>query len=126
MALILVVIAGVGIVTAFVLSLSWFARRLEDDNGHLDDGASPALRYRVPVGVDAAAAVVSLHHQGYQVTTRYEHGETDLYIGTVTGDSGERELIRALIYNAGAAEHEDWHQPARVWHPDSVLFADEA
>jgi len=60
------------------------------------------------------------------VTTRYEHGETDLYIGTVTGDSGEREVIRALIFNAGAAEHEDWHQPARVWRPDSVLFADES
>ncbi len=125
MALILAVVVGVAIVATFVLSLSWLVRTLEVDDGHLDDGTSPALRYQLPVGVDAAAAVVSLQHQGYEVTTRYEHGETDLYIGTVTGGRDEREVIRALIYNAGATAYEDWHPPARVWHPDSVRFADE-
>ncbi len=125
MALIFAVLAGVALVATFMVSLSWFVRRLEVDNGSLDAGTTPALRYRVADGVDAAEAVVNLHHHGYDVTTRYEHGETDLYIATATGDPAERETIRSLIYDAGAVEHEDFRPPARVWHPDSVVFADE-
>ena len=113
-----VVLAGLAVISTSI-------RRLEGATGTLDEGTAPALRYRVPNGMDAAAAVVTLHHRGYDVTPRYQDGETDLYIRTVDGGQTEREEIRTLIYNAGDAEHEDWHPAPRTWHPDEVRFADE-
>src|SRR6478672_12080150 len=111
-----VVLAGLAVISTSI-------RRLEGATGTLDEGTAPALRYRVPNGMDAAAAVVTLHHRGYDVTPRYQDGETDLYIRTVDGGQAEREEIRTLIYNAGDAEHEDWHPAPRTWHPDEVRFA---
>ena len=75
------VLAGLAIISTSI-------RRLEDATGTLDDGTTPALRYRVPNGMDAAAAVVNLHHRGYDVTPRYQDGETDLYIRTVERRAG--------------------------------------
>lgn len=125
MALAVVLLLCLGIVATGATAFSWFVKRLEVDNGTLDDGTTPALRYRVPTGLDAGEVVVNLQHHGYHVTARYEHGDTNLYIATKTGTADEREQLRALIRDADEVEHEDFRPPALVWHPESVRFADE-
>jgi hypothetical protein len=124
------VVIGALVAIAFVVVVVVCADRLigrvEDDDGHLGDDRSTALHFRVPVGLDAASAVVSLHRQGYEVTTRYDHGETRLYIRTVAGTPAEREIIRSLIYDADRGAHEGYLPPAPHWHPGAIVFEDES
>jgi hypothetical protein len=121
----LVVAVGIILVVAFFAYFTRVIGRLEEDNGHLDEVASGVLKYRVPVGVDPAMVAVNLHHQGYQVTTRYDYGQTYLYIRTVTGNAQEREIIRGLVLNADEVEYQKFGPPPWVWRPESVRFEDE-
>jgi hypothetical protein len=119
-----IAVVAAAAVAAIALSLDLGILRLEAADGTLDQVAG-SLRFRVPVGPDAASVVVSLHRQGYDVTTRYEHGQTSLYIGTVSDTSEEREAIRSLIYNADQRAHQEFLPPAPRWQPQAVVFDDE-
>ena len=127
MTLILAVLAGVALVATFMVSLT-------GSSGDSRSTTAPSMTERQrrsateypSVSTPRGHRVEPAPPHRYDVTTRYEHGETDLYIATTTGDPAEREAIRSLIYDAGAVEHADFPPPARVWHPDSVVFADEA
>ena len=121
------IIVAVAVLACVWTILNRTVQQIEDQEADLEQSSPDStLRYRVPVGMDAASVLVNLHHQGYHVTSQYEHGETHLFIRKVTGLPNEREVIRALIQNAHTVDHDDFRPEPPVWRPTTVVFDDES
>lgn len=108
LAIIPVVVIGLLVVVVAVMAAvarSAGGRTAEVEREH------PTLRYHVPEGVDPAALVAALDHEGFRASTTPGSLGEDLVIACPRGTDQDRDRVRATIQHAYDLQGDPISQP---------------
>ena len=110
--LLLVVLAGIGVAVFFGGAVG------VSRAGGEAHATEPDLRYPVPFGVDPAAVITVLRHEGYEANEAEDAQHQPVVHIRGTGEKADREAVRSALQRVPFNEG---HEPAGV----AVRFSDE-